>query len=130
MVISRPLWLLQRPLSVLVHKVCLCSKINRGSPSLCSSLRGLNSTIQLRIDSYQPAPGNSTTLFTLVPMSLYVPGVLQLIISFLSTWGGLKLRIHSPPGSQSTWKSVKTFRKDFRLPSTKLKLKLKEPGWF
>ena len=63
-----------------------------------------------------------------VPKSLYIPGVLQLIISFLSTWGGLKLRIHSPPGSQSTWKSVKTFRKDFRLRSTKLKLKLKEPG--
>ena len=54
----RPLGLLQRldePLSVLVHKVCLCSKIERGSPSLCSSLRGLSSTIQLRIDSSQPA---------------------------------------------------------------------------
>ena len=58
MVLFRPLRLLQRldePLSVLVHKVCLCCKINRGSSSLCSSLRGLNSTIQLRIDSYQPA---------------------------------------------------------------------------
>ena len=54
----RPLRLLQRldePLSVLVHKVCLCSKIDRGSSSLCSGLRGLSSTIQLRIDSSQPA---------------------------------------------------------------------------
>ena len=58
MVLFRPLRLLQRldePLSVLVHKVCLCSKIDRGSSSLCSSLRGLSSTIQLRIDSSQPA---------------------------------------------------------------------------
>ena len=60
MVLFSPLRLLQRldePLSVLVHKVCLCSKIDRGSPSLCSSLRGLSSTIQLRIDSSQPARG-------------------------------------------------------------------------
>ena len=58
MVLFRPLRLPQRldkPLSVLVHKVCLCSKIDRGSPSLCSSLGGLSSTIQLRIDSSQPA---------------------------------------------------------------------------
>ena len=58
MVLFRPLRLLQRldePLSVLVHKVCLCIKIDRGSSSLCSSLRGLNSTIQLRIDSYKSA---------------------------------------------------------------------------
>ena len=57
MVLFRPLRLPQRldePLSVLVYKVCLCSKIDTGLPSLCSSLRGLNSTIQLRIDSYQP----------------------------------------------------------------------------
>ena len=58
MVLFRPLRLVQRldePLSVLVHKVCLCSKIDRGSPRLCSSLRGLSSTTQLRIDSSQPA---------------------------------------------------------------------------
>ena len=42
-------------LPVLVHKVSLCSKIDRGLLSLCSSLRGLSSTIQLRIDSSQPA---------------------------------------------------------------------------
>ena len=40
---------------VLLHKHTLCTKTDRGSSSLCSSLRGLNSTIQLRIDSYQPA---------------------------------------------------------------------------
>ena len=58
MVLFRPLRLLQRldePLSILVHKDCLCSKIDRGSPSLCISLRGLSSTIQLKIDSSQPA---------------------------------------------------------------------------
>ena len=58
MVLLRPLRLLQRlgePLSILLHKHTLCTKTDRGSSSLCSSLRGLNSTIQLRIDSYQPA---------------------------------------------------------------------------
>ena len=54
MVLLRPLRLLQRldePLSMLVHKLCLCTKIDRALLSLCSSLRGLSSTIQLRIDS-------------------------------------------------------------------------------
>ena len=58
MVLLRPLRLLQRlgePLSILLHKHTLCTKTDRGSSSLCSSLRGLNSTIQLRIVSYQPA---------------------------------------------------------------------------
>ena len=58
MVLLRPLRLLQRlgePLSILLHKHTLCTKTDRGSSSLCSSLRGLNSTIQLRIDSSQPA---------------------------------------------------------------------------
>ena len=58
MVLLRPLRLLQRldkPLSILLHRHTLCTKTGRGSSSLCSSLRGLNSTIQLRIDSYQPA---------------------------------------------------------------------------
>ena len=58
MVLLRPLRLLQglgEPLSILLHKHTLCTKTDRGSSSLCSSLRGLNSTIQLRIDSYQPA---------------------------------------------------------------------------
>ena len=57
MVLLRPLRLLQRlgePLSILLHKHTFCTKTDRGSSSLCSSLRGLNSTIQLRIDSYQP----------------------------------------------------------------------------
>ena len=58
MVLLRPLRLLHRldePLSILLHKHTLCTKTDRGSSSLCSSLRGLNSTIQLRIDSSQPA---------------------------------------------------------------------------
>ena len=58
MVLLRPLRMLQRlnePLSISLHKHTLCSKIDRGSSSLCSSLRGLSSTIQLRIDSSQPA---------------------------------------------------------------------------
>ena len=58
MVLLRPLRLLQRlgePLSILLHKHTLCTKTNRSLSSLCSSLRGLNSTIQLRIDSYQLA---------------------------------------------------------------------------
>ena len=58
LVLLRPLRLLQRLgelLSILLHKHMLCTKTDRGSSSLCSSFRGLNSTIQLRIDSYQPA---------------------------------------------------------------------------
>ena len=40
---------------ILLHKHTLCTETDRGSSSLCSSLTGLNSTIQLRIDNYQPA---------------------------------------------------------------------------
>ena len=47
MVLFRPLRLLQRldePLSILLHKHTSCTKTDRGTSSLCSSLRGLNSS--------------------------------------------------------------------------------------
>ena len=42
-------------MSILQHKHTLCTKTDRGSSSLYSSLRVLNSKFQIRIDSYQPA---------------------------------------------------------------------------